>query len=86
MDTPQKPPLVFANRVIRMMVDHSGGEEMVTLPDDYTALRVAFRRLGGSWERVMHGDMPQIRMLRKVVDTWCKMPGRKKDNEFTELV
>lgn len=81
-----KPPILFANRVIRMMVDHSAGEEYITMPEDYTVMRVTFRRLGGSWEAAAKGDVKHLKILRKIVEAWAAMPGRRKDDEFTEWV
>lgn len=86
MESPRKPPLVFANRVIRMMMDHSAGEEVISLPEDYMAIRVVFRKLGGLWLSVMHGDVGHIKLIRRIIVAWGQQPHRRKDNEFTELV
>ena len=54
---PEESPIVLANRVLRLFVDHLLGEDMLTMPQDYTVLRVAFRKCGGSWDHVVHGDI-----------------------------
>lgn len=82
-ESDRKPPLVFANRLIRMMVDHSGGEDMIILPDDYTVMRMLFRRAKGDWEKVSLGDPVQTRKLHTIVTAWAKMPERKRRTETT---
>lgn len=76
-----KTPLVFANQVIRRFVDNLLGSDMIVLPEDYLAIRTAFRKLGGSWEKVHHGDLGQIEGLTKILKAWGKMPQRKKEVE-----
>jgi hypothetical protein len=82
VDSPKKPPIVFANNVIRNTVDHTVDESIIVSPQDYTMLRVAFRKLGGSWEQLADGDIRQIRLLSKIVKKWGKMPGRKRESEM----
>lgn len=82
MDPAKKPPLVFANRVIRMLVDHLVDEHIQVLPNDYTAMRVTFRRLGGAWEKLTVGDIKTARLLAHIVTTWGGMPGRIKETEM----
>lgn len=82
MDPPKKPPIVFANNVIRNTVDHTMSEKAIVLPQDYTTLRVTFRKLGGSWEQLASGDVGQARLLAKIVKKWGKMPGRKYESEM----
>jgi len=82
MDEERNTPLIFANRLIRMMVDHVGGEDMVVLPHDYTVMRVLFRKAKGSWEKVSHGDIVQTRTLNAIVSAWAKMPARNRQTEM----
>ena len=81
MDDQQKPPLVFANRIIRQFVDHLVGENTTILPQDYLVLRTVFRWCQGSWERVGHGDIVHNRLLASILTAWGAMPGRKYDVE-----
>lgn len=82
-DDDRRPPLLFANRLIRMMVDHAGSEDMIILPDDYTVIRLLFRRAKGSWEKVSLGDVHHTRTLHTIVTAWSKMPERKRRTEMT---
>lgn len=83
MDDSKEPPLVFANNVIRETVDHVVTGGVIILPQDYTALRVAYRKLGGSWAKIADGDIASIRLLTRIVKRWGKMPNRKRKSEFT---
>lgn len=70
-------PLQLANRVIRQMVEHSFGADMIVTKDDFMAMRTAFRSLGQSWEKFGDGDLKPIEILSKVVVAWGGMPGRR---------
>lgn len=78
MDTDLK---VFSNKVIRLLIKNMGPGNLVVNPDDYMAIRVAFRRIGGSWEKFSSGDIQHINLLKAVVKKWCQTPGRKTDTE-----
>lgn len=83
MDTPhRKPPLVFANRVIRMFVDQLVDDKMVILPDDYTAMRVTFRHKQGTWQALSAGDPQQVQLMADIVKAWGTMSGRVYESEF----
>lgn len=82
MDPPEKPPLVFANRVIRMLVDHLVDDKMVVLPEDFTSMRVVFRKAGGSWEGLQAGDIKMSQLLAQIAVSWGKMPGRVTQTEM----
>lgn len=79
-DSP-KPPLVFANRVVRMILDHLHGPDMVAEDNDYATIRLAFRKSGGNWEALWQGDKKQNELLKTIVNAWAQMPGRKRDVE-----
>ena len=83
MDTQRPPPILVANRLIRMSVDHLVGEDMVVLPDDYIALRAVFRKCKGSWERLSKGDVVHSQLLAKIITAWAQMPERKRETELT---
>lgn len=83
MEPPVKPPLVFANHVIRQTVDHVADEKILVSPQDFTALRVVFRKLGGSWSKLADGDINSSRLLARIVKKWAKMPGRERKSEMT---
>ncbi len=75
------PPRVFANRVIRQMIDHMLSEDMIAEPDDYITMRTAFRSSGGSWVGIGDGDVEQFDKLKKFVAAWGQMPQRKKHSD-----
>lgn len=75
------PPLVFADRLIRQLVDHMGGPDVITEDDDFMAMRTAFRSNGGDWETLYQGSPDQHKLLKNVVTAWVQIPGRKKDSE-----
>jgi len=75
------PPLVFANKVIRQMIQHMVAEDMVIDQKDYLAIRLVFRKCGGSWVKFVGGDLPQFEILKEVITSWGQMPGRQKSSE-----
>jgi hypothetical protein len=75
----KKPPLVFANHVIRQTADHVVDEKVSLREQDYTSLRVVFRKMGGSWAALADGDIDSTRLLSRIVKKWGK--SRKKKNE-----
>ncbi len=81
MDDPAKPPLVFANRVIRLFADHLFGADLIIEPRDFQVLRLIYRKLGGSWVGLIHGNIAQIILLEKIVAQWGGRPGRKRQTE-----
>jgi hypothetical protein len=76
MDEQTKPPIVFANRVILQLVQHMLAEDMVVEPRDYAAIRMVFRKCGGSWRLFEEGDQVQFELLRTIVAAWGQMPNR----------
>jgi hypothetical protein len=79
-ETPDKPK-VFANRVVKQLVQHTVAEDMVITNDDYLAIRKVFRQCGGSWANLASGDQIQIELLKTIVSNWGKMPGRVKESD-----
>ena len=84
MDEIKQPPKVFANHVIRQMVDHMFGEDLVTEKVDYMVIRTAFRSLGGVWDQISLGNLQHLETLKQVVTTWGQSPGRK--NKSQEII
>ncbi len=82
MDAPKKPPIVFANHVIRQTADHVVDDKVMILPQDFTTLRVVFRRMNGSWAKIADGDIHHSRLLARIVKRWGKQPGRKYESEM----
>lgn len=82
MDDAPNPPLHFANRLVRKFADNLLGEDILTLPDDYTTIRAAFRSAKGSWERVLHGDIKHTRLLEKLILAWGKQSSRIRKTEM----
>ncbi len=84
-DTGPKPPLVFANRVVRMLVDHLYGSDMIMTKEDYAQIRVTFRSKGGVWESVWQGDVKQLNLLKSLVNVWAKMPDRQREADQSDV-
>lgn len=82
MDDSPKPPLHFANRLVAQLINHLVGEDVVVLPEDYTAIRTAFRAAGGSWEAIHVGSLPHTLLLEKLVKSWGKLPNRVHTTEM----
>lgn len=81
MNDKPKPPLVFANHLLKQMIEHSFGEDMLIKQDDYHALRTAFRWAGGSWIEVGEGNMVHIGLLQRFISAWGNMPERKRTGD-----
>lgn len=76
-----KPPLEFANRVVRRFVDNFFGDDTMVLPQDFTLMRVVFRKLGGSWEKLSQGDIIQLHLMIQTVQSWGNMKGKSRKVE-----
>lgn len=83
MDCQPDPPLLFANRIIRQLVDHMASSDLVIEEADFNNLRSVFRRCQGSWEKVLSGDPVHTELLKTIVSTWTQLPERKQDMERT---
>lgn len=70
MSADNEAPKIFANRMIRMIVDHSFGDDMDIAPNEYMVIRVAFRKMGGEWEEISLGNPEHLAKLKQVVSTW----------------
>ena len=76
MDQDHKPR-VLANKVLLQMIQHSVSEKLAPSWEDFMALRVVFRRCGGSWRDLLEGDHQQLDLLRTIVVAWGHMPARQ---------
>lgn len=76
-------PLVFADRVIRQIIDHLGSPDLVATDKDFANIRSVFRRCKGSWECVWNGDLVHNELLKTIVTSWIQMPGRIHETEAT---
>lgn len=81
MNDKPKPPLVFANYVLKQMIEHLFGEDMLIKQQDYQALRTAFRWVGGSWDEIGHGNITHIGLLQKFITAWGALPERKRTGD-----
>ncbi len=79
-----KPPLVFANKVIRRFVDNLFGGQTMILPKDYMVMRVVFRKLGGSWKRIILGDIEANKLVVRIIQAWGTLheKNRKVEGEY----
>lgn len=80
MDDRPKPPRIFANKVIKQLVAHMFADNFKVKAADYNAIRVTFRALEGSWDRLGLGDMKQLQLLQQVVGAWAALPHEKKSD------
>lgn len=80
MDDRPKSPRIFANKVIKQLVSHMFADGFKLKSSDYEAIRVTFRKLGGSWIQLGLGDMAQLGLLQKVVTAWGSLPHEKKSD------
>lgn len=81
MECSPDPPLLFADRIVRQLIDHMASSDLVTEEKDFNVIRSVFRNCGGNWERVLNGDPLQNELLKSVVTAWANMPDRKRDVE-----
>lgn len=82
MNTDQEShPRQFANHVLRQIVTHLAAEDMIVTKEDYIAMRVAFRSLGGSWVEIAFGNIVHLELLKKIVTAWSQEPGRKTESD-----
>jgi hypothetical protein len=80
-DCPPEVPLIFGDRIIRQLVDHMVAEDTITEEADFKVMKLVFRQSGGLWEKLINGDPVHNELLKTVVTTWSKMPGRKQETE-----
>ena len=81
MDDQTPPPLIFANHVVRQMVDHMLGEGIILTAKDYLVVRTAFRSLGGVWDQIGEGSLEHLEKLKNVVTTWAGTAKPKKEED-----
>lgn len=81
MDDSKDTPKVFANRMIRMLVDNSLGSDTNIPPNDYLVMRVAFRNMGGTWEQISQGNHEHLAKLKQVINTWTQQHQKKPENQ-----
>ena len=74
MGDEEKPPLEFANQVIALFAENLLGKSGLK-PKDYTVIRVAFRKVGGSWFELCHGNVGQINLLTQTIRAWGGQQG-----------
>ena len=79
-DTPE-PPKVFANRLIRQLVDHMFGPDTSLVHADYMTLRTAFRSMGGEWAQVSLGSPAHLEKIKQVVTAWGQDPKRQNKSQ-----
>jgi hypothetical protein len=78
----RKTPLAFSDQVIRKFVDNLLGSDMIVLPEDYQAIRTAFRSCRGKWEEIEQGNLSHLQMLTNILKAWGAMPQRKREVGF----
>jgi hypothetical protein len=76
MGDEKQPPLEFANQVISMFASNILGETDLT-DANYSTIRVTFRKLGGSWFELCHGNIDQLGLLVETIKAWKNLQGRK---------
>lgn len=68
-----------AYRVIRQILDHTRGPDLFVSGRDVVAMCKAFRKGGGSWERLLAGDISCFQRLQDSID------GVLQANEMAEM-
>jgi len=81
MDETSKQPLVFANRIIKQIVQHTLAPDMIIEPKHYMAIRTVFRKMGGSWSNLASGDQTSVELLKSIITAWGLMPTREKESD-----
>lgn len=69
MGDEKEPPLEFANQVIAMFAENILGQTDMK-PENYSVIRVTFRKLGGSWFELCHGGVGHITLLVECIKAW----------------
>lgn len=59
---------MFADQVVAQFADHFVSRKPKT--NESTAIRVTFRKLGGSWFALCAGDIRHLMLLGQVVKAW----------------
>lgn len=59
----------FADTVISKIVNQMSEGKTVT-DKDCALVRNVFRKAGGSWERIVLGDVDHIRLLKETIKVW----------------
>lgn len=80
MDERPKQPRVFANKVIKQLIEHMFADDFKVKGPDYDSIRVVFRHLGGSWDQLGLGSLEQLELLQKIVTGWSQLPHEKKSD------
>jgi len=62
-------------------VDNFFGDETMVLPEDFTVMRVIFRKLGGSWEKLSQGDITQLHLMTQIINSWGNLKGKSRKVE-----
>jgi hypothetical protein len=81
VDSTPKPPKIFANRVIKQLIQHMFADSLKIESEDYDSIRVTFRKLDGRWEDFLLGDPEQLEKLQNVIKAWAALPDRKQKGE-----
>lgn len=71
-------PVIFAHKVIHQIAKQCVPSASSMTLDDYLALRIAFRSLGGQWQALAQGDIQHMKLLKDVVKEWGKQHAEKK--------
>lgn len=82
MSDQPKPPKVFANRIIKQLIQHMFADGFKIKAEDYDSIRVTFRSLGGSWEEFLLGNPKQLELLQQVIQAWAVLPHDRKGEDL----
>jgi len=66
-------PVRADHRYIKKVVAIVLGGKVESRPSEFTMLSEAFRRLGGSWERVYKGSPQDIHLLKRIIKRAYKL-------------
>jgi hypothetical protein len=59
-----------AYRITRQITDHTWGSDEKLSDAEFVSIYKSFHRVGGSWERLMDGDMSCVQKLEESIDNF----------------
>jgi len=64
-----RTPIRADHRFIYKYVSSLLGGKIELVPDEFSSISDVFLKAGGSWEKIFHGSMADIVLLKKVIKT-----------------
>ncbi len=61
-----------AYKIVRQITDHVYGPDEKLSPEDFVKIYHDYGSRGGSWEKLMDGDMGCVKIIEDSIDTFVK--------------